>query len=278
MDAASDSLPDDMDALRALAGVQHAKIAGLTAEVERLQAQAARYEHIIAQLRRLTFGKRSEAMDKDQLQLALEDLQQGAAEIEAQEEKDDPALKTHRTRQRRESRPSLPGHLPRVDVVIEPKSTACPCCAGAMHVIGEDVAERLDVVPAQYQVIVTHRPKYACRACEGKVVQAPAPARLIEGGLPTERMVASVLVAKYADHTPLYRQAQGLARQGIEIDRSTLAFWTGYAAAELEPLWRFDARPAPGGIAPVRRRDARAGARPRTGANQDRLLLDPRPR
>jgi transposase len=239
MDAASDSLPDDMDALRALAGVQHAKIAGLTAEVERLQAQAARYEHIIAQLRRLTFGKRSEQMDKDQLQLALEDLQQGAAEIEAQEEKDEPALKTRRTRERRTNRPSLPGHLPRVDVVIEPKSTACPCCAGAMHVIGEDVAERLDVIPAQYQVIVTHRPKYACRACEGKVVQAPAPARLIEGGLPTERMVASVLVAKYADHTPLYRQAQGLARQDIEIDRSTLAFWTGYAAAELEPLWRF---------------------------------------
>ena len=108
MDAALDSLPDDMDALRALAGVQHAKIAGLTAEVERLQAQAARYEHIIAQLRRLTFGKRSEQMDKDQLQLALEDLQQGAAEIEAQEEKDDPELKAHRTRQRRESRPSLP--------------------------------------------------------------------------------------------------------------------------------------------------------------------------
>jgi transposase len=239
MDAASDSLPDDLEALRILAGVQQAKIIGLTAQVERLTAQNERYEHIIAQLRRLTFGKRSEQMDKDQLQLALEDLQQGAAEIEALEEKDDPQLKTHRTRQRRASRPSLPGHLPRVDVVIEPKSTACPCCAGAMHQIGEDVAERLDVVPARYQVIVTHRPKYACRACEGKIVQAPAPARLIEGGLPTERMVAGVLVAKYADHTPLYRQAQGLVRQGIEIDRSTLAFWTGYAAAELEPIWRY---------------------------------------
>ena len=238
MDAASDTLPDDMETLRALAGVQHAKIVGLTAEVERLKAQIERYEHILAQLRRLTFGKRSEQMDKDQLQLALEDLQQGAAQIEAQEEKDDPELRTHRTRQRRESRPSLPDHLPQVDVVIEPDSTQCPCCAGAMHVIGEDVSKRLDVVPAQYQVIVTHRPKYACRACEGKIVQAPAPARLIEGGLPTERMVAQVLVAKYADHTPLYRQAQGLARQGIEIDRSTLAFWTGYAAAELEPLWR----------------------------------------
>jgi transposase len=259
MDAALKSLPDDPETLRAMLLADRATLAEIQAEVaalkaerlerdaeelrlqaqlERLEAQNARYEHIIAQLRRLTFGKRSEQMDKDQLQLALEDLQQGAAEIEAQEEQDDPELKAHRTRQRRERRPSLPGHLPRVDVVIEPASTQCPCCAGSMHVIGEDVSQRLDVVPAQYQVIVTHRPKYACRSCEGAVVQAPAQGRLIEGGLPTERMVAQVLVAKYADHTPLYRQAQGLARQGIEIDRSTLAFWTGYAAAELEPLWR----------------------------------------
>jgi transposase len=259
MDLTVDSLPDDRETLRAMILAERAKVAEvhaqiallqaerverdaeqlrLQAQLERLEAQNARYEHIIAQLRRLTFGKRSEQMDKDQLQLALEDLQQGAAEIEAQEEKDDPELKAHRTRQRRQSRPSLPDHLPRLDVTIEPASTQCPCCAGAMHVIGEDVSQRLDVVPARYQVIITHRPKYACRACEGKIVQAPAPARLIEGGLPTERMVAQVLVAKYADHTPLYRQAQGLARQGVEIDRSTLAFWTGYAAAELEPLWR----------------------------------------
>jgi transposase len=259
MDTALDSLADDPETLHAMLLAERVKvaetlarialadvrIAALEAEcgqheaqIERLEARNARYEHIIAQLRRLTFGKRSEQMDKDQLQLALEDLQQGAAEIEAQGEKDDPELKVQRTRRRREGRPSLPGHLPRVDVIIEPAACTCPSCAGAMHVIGEDVSERLDVVPAQYQVIVTHRPKYACRACEGKVVQAPAPSRLIEGGLPTERLVAQVLVAKYADHTPLYRQAQGLARQGIEIDRSTLAFWTGYAAAELEPLWR----------------------------------------
>ena len=122
--------------------------------------------------------------------------------------------------------------------MIEPEATACPCCKGAMHVIGEDRSERLDVIPARYQVIVTRRPKYGCRACSGAVVQAPAPARLIEGGLPTERMVAHVLVTKYADHAPLYRQAQMLARQGIVIDRSTLACWVGYAAAELKPLWR----------------------------------------
>ena len=100
-----------------------------------------------------------------------------------------------------------------------------------MHVIGEDTAERLDVIPAQFQVIVTHRPKYACRACEQAVVQAPAPERLIKGGLPTEAMVAHVLVAKYAWHLPLYRQAQMLTAQGLDIKRAILAFWVGYAAA-----------------------------------------------
>jgi len=120
--------------------------------------------------------------------------------------------------------------------VIEPERTTCPCCGGALHRIGEDIAERLDVVPARFRVIVTRRPKYGCRACESAVVQAPAPARLIEGGLPTETLVAQVLVSKYADHLPLYRQSQIYARQGIELDRSTLADWVGHAAAELRPL------------------------------------------
>lgn len=90
--------------------------------------------------------------------------------------------------------------------------------------IGEDVSKRLDVVPAQYQMIVTHRPKYACRSCEGPIDQAAAPARLIEGGLLTERLVTQVVVGKCGDHVPLYRQAQGFARQGISLDRFTLAF------------------------------------------------------
>jgi transposase len=87
----------------------------------------------------------------------------------------------------------------------------------ASHRIGEDKSERLDIVPAQFRVLVTRRPKYACRTCEDGVVQAPAPARLIEGGLPTEATVAQVLVSKYADHLPLYRQAQIYARQGIDL-------------------------------------------------------------
>ncbi len=106
-----------------------------------------------------------------------------------------------------------------------------------MHAIGADISQRLDVVPAQFRVLVTHRPKYACRACEEAVVQAPAPERLIKGGLPTEAMVASVLVSKYAWHLPPYRQAQMLTAQGLDIKRSTLAFWVGQAAAELRPVY-----------------------------------------
>jgi transposase len=105
-----------------------------------------------------------------------------------------------------------------------------------MTVIGEDTSERLDVIPAQFRVIVTKRPKLACRACTGTVVQAPAPARLIEGGIPTEALVAHVLVARYADHLPLYRQAQIMQRQGVILERSTLSFWMGYAAAEVAPV------------------------------------------
>jgi transposase len=105
-----------------------------------------------------------------------------------------------------------------------------------MTVIGHDTSERLDVVPAQVRVLVTRRPKLACRACQGVVVQAPAPARLIEGGMPTEATVAQVLVSRYADHLPLYRQAQILARQGIGIGRDTLASWVGHAANEIKPV------------------------------------------
>jgi transposase len=120
--------------------------------------------------------------------------------------------------------------------VIDVASTICPCCSGALHRIGEDVAERLDIVPAQFRVLVVRRPKYACRTCEDVVVQAPAPARLIEGGLPTEATIAQVLVSKYADHLPLYRQAQIYARQGVSLDSSTLADWVGRAAFLLRPV------------------------------------------
>jgi transposase len=217
-------LPDDVATLKALLLAERASAAKLAGHNEQLRA-------ISKELQRALFGRRSEkAAHPDQLQLALEDLEQALAEAE----KTDAPLQAARRQQRRVNRGALPRHLPRQEVVIEPESTTCPGCQGAMHRIGEDVAERLDVVPAQFRVIVTRRPKYGCRACESAVVQAPA--RLIEGGLPTEALVAHVLVGKYADHVPLYRQSQIYARQGIELDRSTLADWVGRAAAELRPL------------------------------------------
>ena len=235
MGTAIETLPDNPVLLRAM-------VLAMRSELVFMKEQNARLELYLSQLQRMQFGKRSEKLNPDQLNpdqfnLALEDIEQAIAKIEAEDDKANPETKKARSGKRRSDRASLPNHLPRVDVVIEPESAACPCCGGVMHVIGEDCSSRLDVIPAQYQVIVTHRPKYACRGCEGTISQAAAPARLIEGGLPTERMVASELVAKYADHLPLYRQEQILARQGIEINRSTLANWVGYAAAELKPIW-----------------------------------------
>src|SRR4051794_26379628 len=238
MNPAPEPVPNDVAALRAMLIEARAERDAERAEKAQLASQNDRLRHLIRQLQRLRFGRRSEKLDPDQLNLALENVEQAIAETEAEQEKADPAVKRARAETRRAGRGSLPEHLPRVEIVIEPETTACRCCGGAMQVIGEDRSSRLDVIPAQYRVLITRRPKYACRTCQEGVVQAAAPARLIAGGLPTERLVAQVLVAKYADHCPLYRQSQILARQGIAIDRSTLAFWVGYAAAEIKPLWR----------------------------------------
>jgi transposase len=222
-------LPDDPAALKALIIAERKLSSDLNNEVARLSA-------IVAAFKRALFGRRSEKLDPDQLELALEDVEQELAAQRAEGDAGDATLKAVRSARRRANRGALPAHLPRVEVVVEPESLACACCGGALHPIGEDVAERLDVIPAQFQVLVTRRPKYACRRCVEGVVQAPAPERLIAGGLPTEAMVAHVLVAKYADHLPLYRQAKAYARQGLALDRSTLADWVGHAARELRPV------------------------------------------
>jgi transposase len=221
-----DNLPADPEALRALLIAERAQHA---AERDRLHA-------IIVALQRHRFGRRSEQLDTDQLALGLEDLEQSVAATEAQEERAAAPGQSRPARQRKVNRGALPEHLPRVDMVIDVEDRRCPCCAGALHRIGEDIAERLDVIPLQFRVLVVDRPKYACRTCPGTVVQAPAPPRLIEGGLPTEALIAHVIVAKYADHLPLYRQAQIYGRQGIALDRSTLADWSRRAAWWLRPL------------------------------------------
>lgn len=223
-------LPDDVAALRALVLEQSRELDVLRcarAEVERLQA-------ILEAFQRHRFGRRSEQLDYDQLQLGLEDAEAALAQAEVAS---DAAAPRHRdARARKTNRGSLPAHLERIEQVVDVEDKACACCGGALHQIGEDVAERLDVVPATFRVLVTRRPRYGCRSCESAVVQAPAPARIVEGGMPTEALIAQVLVAKYADHLPLYRQAQIYARQGVALDRSTLADWVGRAAWYLRPL------------------------------------------
>jgi transposase len=222
-------LPDDLAALRALVLEQARELDILKvfkAEVERLKA-------IIDALQRHRFGRRSEQLDPDQFELALEEVETALAEAEHARDR---ASRAPTERPRKINRGSLPAHLERIEQVVDVEDKACPCCGGALHQIGEDVAERLDVVPTTFRVLVTRRPRYGCRSCESAVVQAPAPGRIVEGGIPTEALIAQVLVAKYADHLPLYRQAQIYARQGIQLDRSTLADWVGRAAWYLRPL------------------------------------------
>jgi transposase len=250
MTTTADALPDDVGALRALILAERAereqlaqRSAQLAERIAIVERANAKLEHIVAELKRAQFGRKSERITDDQLALALDELETAAAQANAVVEKADPERKAAAARKRRASRDEKLDHLPHEEVVIEPESKVCPCCGGELHVIGEDTSKRLDKVPAAVRVIVTRRPRYACRTCErtgsdevAGIIQAPAPARLIEGGLPTEALVADVVVSKYADHLPLYRQSQILARYGVAIERSTLAQWVGAAAAELQPL------------------------------------------
>lgn len=225
-------LPGDVDALRAIVLEQAREIDTLKVTRDAGDAEVERLKAIIAALQRHRFGARSEQLDPDQLQLCLEDIETALAQASADADADRRAS----DRPRKPNRGSLPAHLERIEQLVDIEDKACPCCGGVLHPIGEDVSERLDVVPASFRVLVTRRPRYGCRMCESAIVQAPAPARIVEGGIPTEALIAQVLVSKYADHLPLYRQAQIYTRQGIQLDRSTLADWVGRAAWYLRPL------------------------------------------
>ncbi len=231
-------LPEDLEALRAFALEQSRKLAEVMAAKGEADAEIERLQSIVDAFMRHRFGARSEQLDPDQLQLGLEDVETALGQARAA--RDAATGQSRSDRPRKVNRGSLPAHLERIEQVVDVEEVdgvrACPCCGGALHQIGEDVAERLDVVPITVRVLVTRRPRYGCRSCESAIVQAPAPARIVEGGIPTEALIAQVLVAKYADHLPLYRQAQIYARQGIQLDRSTLADWVGRAAWYLRPL------------------------------------------
>jgi transposase len=239
------TLPEDPVALRALllaAWAERDALASrcddVTTERDALASRNEQLHHLLLKLKRRQFGRQSERLPEDQLLFAFEEIEATLAANAAEGAKQSPALRDQQAKRRRAGRGRLPAHLPRVEQVLAPEATACPCCQGPLVEIGADTSERLDVIPAQFRVIVTRRPKLACRACPGVVLQAPAPARLVEGGMPTEATVAHVLVSRYADHLPLYRQSQILARQGIEIGREILADWTGTAALEVMPVVR----------------------------------------
>ena len=192
-------------------------------------------EKLVADFKRALFGSKSEKVSTDQYELALEDIEAAIAAIHAEDEQDVSPLARPKE-PRRTNRGSLPQHLPRVEEVIAPDNIICDCGC-ERHIIGEDVSERLDIVPSQFRVLVTRRPKYACRACENGITQAPAKPHLIEGGMPTEATLATIAINKHADHLPLFRQAGIFARQGVHLDRSTLAKWLGRVAHELTPVY-----------------------------------------
>lgn len=231
MDLDLAALPDDVDALHRLIRELAATRAGERKALSEAQVEIERLRLIVRKLQRLQFGRHAERVDGDQLELGLEDL---AADIGRAEELL-PTIPKEPSTQERSDRPSLPEHLAREDVQLDIDGQACPCCGGALHAIGETVSEMLDWVPARLRVLRIRRPKYGCRAC-GRIHQAAAPERPIARGLATPGLLAQVLVSKYCDHAPLYRQSQIFARHGVELDRSTLANWVGGAAWWLEPL------------------------------------------
>src|SRR5215210_1239117 len=214
MHGGRDDLPNDVEALKAL-------VLSSRAEVEHLKL-------IIAKLKRLQFGRHSEKLDREieQLELRLEELQVSAAPAASDTVEKVAAQAPVRRR--------LPEHLPRSRVEHTP-ACACPGCGAAMRKIGEDVAEILDYVPARFRVIQHVRPKLACPACE-RIAQVEAPSRPIARGLAGAGLLAHVLVSKYCDHLPLYRQAQIYAREGVDLERSTMAEWVAGCFRLVDPL------------------------------------------
>jgi transposase len=228
------ALPSDVDTLHQLVHDLAAQVADDRSELAHAQAEIERLRLIIRRFQRAQFGRRSERMDGAQLALGLEDLDADIARLQAHQPNSE-AAEQDVVSQATARRQGLPDHLPREDVAIDIDGRVCPCCGGVLHVIGETVSEMLDFVPARLRVLRIRRPKYGCRAC-GTIHQAAAPERPIAKGMASPGLLAHVLVSKYCDHTPLYRQSQIFARYGVEIERSTLANWVGSACWWLEPL------------------------------------------
>lgn len=240
-------LPDDVDTLRrmlvaereahaAREGELAAAKAGLvtkTLEIEKLKIQ-------IARLRRQQLGRSSEKIERiiEQLELMLDELESEAASgplaIEPSAPTTDDEGESATTRKKSPGRRPLPDHLPRREIVHTPDCT-CPACGGVMRQVGEDVSDVLDYIPGHFEIIRHIRPAFSCRVCES-MVQMPMPSLPIERGRPSAGLLAHILVSKYCDHTPLYRQAAIYAREGVDLDRAVMANWVGKSVWIAAPL------------------------------------------
>jgi transposase len=228
------ALPDlntlPADALRALILAQHEQLISREREIEHLQL-------LLAKLHRMQFGRKSEKLQRqiEQLELRLEELESHRSEKECNAAEPVPAIASSTPAAEKPTRRALPDHLPRQTRRHEPKETVCPQCQGELRKLGEDVSEMLEYVPASFVVIRNVRPKLSCTKCDC-IVQAEAPSRPIERGVAGPGLLAHVLVSKYCDHLPLYRQSEMYARQDVELERSTLADWVGSTSRLLTPL------------------------------------------
>jgi transposase len=223
-------LPSDIESLQRLVIEQQAALEAAKSTLLSRDVEIEKLKIELARLKRMQFGRSSEQLDYTiaQLELSLEELEVSAAETA-------PALDIERpTDKIKPARRALPQSLPRETVMHETPCN-CPACGGALRAFGEDVAEILEYVPSRFKVIRHVRPKFSCTGCQ-QIVQAPAPRRPIARGLAGPGLLAHVLVSKYVDHLPLNRQSQIYSREGVDLDRSTLADWVGQASALLRPL------------------------------------------
>src|SRR6266571_7949183 len=240
----TDSLPTDLAAAHALIlsqrealVVAEAKAAAAESVAKSRALEIERLKYQIAKLKHEQYGQSSErSAVLEQLELALSELEEDASEAEAaaQLAAERAKVKVNSFERRKPARRPLPAHLPR-ERIVYPSPAACPCCGGALHKLGEDVTETLEMIPRQWKVIQHVREKFSCRTCE-VITQPPAPSHPIARGRAGAGLLAHILFAKYGLHLPLNRQSTTYAREGIDLDVSTLADWVGTCAASLMPL------------------------------------------
>jgi len=222
--------------IRRLEAELDAQRQALSEQAEELDSRSARIEHLklmVEKFRHMMFGRKSEklVLKLEQMEFELEEDETTQAEAEALDERVSPRKEA----KPRSERKPLPEHLKREEVIHKPDTDCCPDCGGGLRHFGDDISEQLEYVPESFKVIRHIRPKFTCTDCD-RIIEAPAPSRPIERGLAAPSLLAHVIVSKYADHLPLFRQSEIYARQGVEISRSTMAGWVGAASDLLGPL------------------------------------------